>query len=141
MGRPAACERQPLTPASPPAHSPFPRLRDPQGAEKSSHRSETNHHKMWLNGTTRVVTENEVSIRKKALCPDVGHLSPTLLKTQINHTGLTYLEQKNHGSSLLNRQWSRRLAHTSLRNAKKKNEERQNTSTERWACCCSSYNY
>lgn len=120
VGRPAARARQPLTSASPPAHSPFPQLRDPLEAEKSSRRSETNHHKMWLNGTTRVVTENGVSIRKKALCPDVGHSSPTLLKTQINHTGLTYLEQENHGSSLLSRQWSRRPAHTSLRNAKNK---------------------
>ena len=79
---------------------------------------------MRLNGTTRVVSENGASIRKKALRPDVGHPSPTLLKTQINRTGLTYLEQNNHGPSLLNRRWSRRLAHTSLRTAK--NEERQN---------------
>lgn len=85
------------------AHSPLPQLRDPRGAEKSSRRSEINHHEMRLNGTTRVVSENGVSIHKKALCPDVGHPSPTLLKTQINRTGLTYLEQNNHGSSLLNR--------------------------------------
>lgn len=119
VGRPAAHPGQPLTPASPLARSPLPRLQDPRGAEKSSRRSEINHHKMRLNGTTRVVSENGASIRKKALRPDVGHPSPTLLKTQINRTGLTYLEQNNHGPSLLNRRWSRRLAHTSLRTAKK----------------------
>lgn len=102
VGRPAARTGQPLTPASPPACSPLPRLWDPQGAEKSSRRSEINHHEMRLNGTTRGVTENGVSIRKKAPCPDVGHSSPTLLKTQIHRTGLTYLEQNHHGSSLLN---------------------------------------
>ena len=102
VGCPAAHTGQPLTPASPPACCPLLRLWDPRGAEKSSHRSEINHHEMRLNGTTRGVTENGVSIHKKAPCPDVGHSSPTLLKTQIHHTGLTYLEQNTHRSSLLN---------------------------------------